>query len=84
MFVTTNSEGETAFDDGVIGRIAGVLQRARRQQRVMCRVECNGAEFFPVTNHRLLCQNFVECNFALQGVSCAVPSFTHWYLTSRN
>ena len=65
VLVPTNRERKTRFYNRMIRVIAGVFQRARREERVVGGVEGNGAEFLPVPNHGLFCENLMQGDFSL-------------------
>lgn len=65
MLIAANCKGKAALEDGVVGRIARVLEGAGREEGVVGGVERDGAEFFPVADHGLFGEDLVECDFAL-------------------
>ena len=60
MVISTYHEGETAVDPGVVRAVIRVLQRARRDERIMVRVKSYCAEFLPVPDERLFREDLVQ------------------------
>ena len=59
MAISAYHKGEATIDSGVIRPVVGILQRARCQECIMCRVKSNGAKFFPVPHERLFRHDLV-------------------------
>ena len=73
MLVPLNHKRKRAVDNRLVGLGVGPLERARRQQRVVVRVERDGLELLPVAHERLFGQYLVEREAALR-VLIRVPS----------
>lgn len=65
MFVSANRKREAALYNRMVRRVAGVLERAGCQKRLVGRVERNRPKLLPVADHGLFGQNLVQSDLAL-------------------
>jgi hypothetical protein len=48
VIISANHKGKAAVDDGIFGPVIWALERAGRQERVVCGIEGNRSELFPI------------------------------------
>lgn len=69
MIISSDREGEAAFDCRILRLVIGSLQYTAREKCLLTLIESNGPEFFPVIDQRVFGQDFMNRNLALRMIS---------------